>query len=150
MAAAHRYELRKDTRGTVWDLLLYVPTVVALGSIGLHFWYGGQRGLAYLLYFLACFFTLVGANRVLARLLVLPGAPVALELDKREVRLRLKSGQEVRLVAEVRYFPDYAGKSFGLTGIDQEGRKRQFVLHRGQFADPSAFEDLRSRLEVYR
>ena len=150
MAGTRRYELNRDSRGILWDLLLYVPTVVALGSIGLHLWYGGQQGLAYLLYFLASFFTIAGAHRVLGRLLVLPGAPVALELDKREVRISLRNGGEVRLVADLRYYPDYAGKSFGLTGVDQEGRKRQYVLHRGQFREPSAFDDIRSRLKVFR
>ncbi len=150
MAGKCRYELTRDRRGVIWDLLLYVPTVVALGSIGLHLWYGGQQGLAYLLYFLASFFTIAGAHRVLGRLLALPGAPVALELDRREIRLDLRNGRQVRLVADLRYYPDYAGKSFGLVGVDQEGRKRQFILHRGQFREPSAFDDARSRLKVFR
>jgi len=33
MAAAKRFELRPDRKGAAWDLLLYVPTVVALGSM---------------------------------------------------------------------------------------------------------------------
>ena len=35
-----RLELVQDRKGMVWDLLLYIPTVIALASISASFWYG--------------------------------------------------------------------------------------------------------------
>ena len=134
-----------------WDLLLYVPTVIALLSIGAKLWYGPDQTWAYLLFFMASFFFFTGANRILGgRMMLLPGAPTAIEVGKQQVSLMLKSGQQVDLVKNVRYFADYAGKSFGLAGMDVNGRKRQFVLHRGQFASVSTYNDLRGLLNVYK
>ena len=134
-----------------WDLLLYVPTVIALLSIGAKLWYGPDQTWAYLLFFMASFFFFTGANRILGgRMMLLPGAPTAIEVGKQQVSLMLKSGQQVDLVKNVRYFADYAGKSFGLAGMDVNGRKRQFVLHRGQFASVSTYNDLRRLLNVYK
>lgn len=60
----------------VWDLLLYVPVVVVLFSLGLQLWYGSGSSWSYLLVFLATLFFLIGANRILkTRLMVLPSAP---------------------------------------------------------------------------
>jgi len=134
-----------------WDLLLYVPTVVALFSIGVKLWFGPNQTWAYMLFFMASFFFITGANRVLGgRLMLLPGAPTAIEMGRQQVALILKSGQRVDLVKNVRYFSDYAGKSFGLSGMDVSGKKRQFVLHRGQFVSDSVFNDLRGLLAVYK
>jgi len=151
MAADKRYDLIQDRRGMTWDLLLYVPTVIALLSIGIKLWFGPEQNWAYILFFMATFFFLSGANRILGgRLILLPGAPAAIEIGKQQVTLILKSGQRVDLVKDVRYFSDYAGKSFGLSGMDTSGKKRQFVLYRGQFASDSHFNDLRSHLGVYK
>ena len=152
MAKEGSYELLPDKRGAAWDLVMYVPVVVILVSMALQLWYGGTyKNFAYVLIFAASFISFIGANRVLAsRLIVLPGAPRSLELGKRSVGVILKSGERVELVKELRYFPDYAGKSFGLTGMDLSGRKRQFVFHKGQFGDDAGFKDIRSRLAVYK
>jgi hypothetical protein len=64
--------------------------------------------------------------------------------------VELKGGERVDLVKNVRFFPDYAGKSFGLSGMDLAGKQRQFVLHRGQFADPAAFQRLREALASFK
>lgn len=151
MSGASVYRMAPDKRGAAWDLLLYLPTVIALGSIGLKLWYGPNQTWAYLLIFMASFFLFVGANRILSsRLMLLPGAPVALEVGRQALGIALRNGDRVELVKELRYFPDYAGKSFGLTGMDLSGRKRQFVFHRGQFASEADFKDLRSLLAVYK
>jgi len=71
-------------------------------------------------------------------------------VGKQQVTLILKSGQRIDLVKNVRYFADYAGKSFGLSGMDLNGKKRQFVLYRGQFASDCHFNDLRGLLSVYK
>lgn len=150
MAKVERYELAPDKKGATWDLMIYVPTVIALASIGLKMWYGGNN-FAYVLLFGASFFFFVGANRVLSsRLMTLPKSPRGLELAKKSVAVELKSGERVELVKDLRYFPDYAGKSFGLTGMDLSGRKRQFVFHVGQFPAENAFKDIRSLLSVYK
>ena len=134
----------------VWDLLLYVPTVLALASIGLKLYYS-ESNFSYLLIFLATFFFLVGANRILGgRLMVLPQSPVAMDVNKKSVRLQLRNGGTVELVKDLRFFSDYAGKSFGLAGLDLSGRRRQYVFHRAQFGADSRFNDLKSLLSVYR
>ncbi len=153
MAKTTRYDLAPDKKGAMWDLLMYVPTVVALASIGLKLWFGGgpKQNWAYLLFFGASFFFIAGANRILSsRLMLLPSAPVSLELSKNRVVVTTKQGEKVELVKDLKYFPDYAGKSFALTGMDLSGKKRQFVFHKGQFPDAAQFQDLRSVLSVYK
>lgn len=152
MAKSELFELAQDKKGATWDLLMYVPVVLVLVSMALQLWFGGTyKNYAYILMFAATFIFFIGANRVLAtRLMILPSAPQALELAKKSVAVMLKSGERVELVKDLRYFPDYAGKSFGLTGVDMSGRKRQFVFHKGQFPAESAFKDLRSHLSVYK
>lgn len=143
--------LIRDHQGLIWDLLLYVPTVFALGTIGVSLYYGGNQPFGYLVSFLACFFFFVGVNRVLGtRLMLLPTSPVALDVRKKSVSLRLRNGERIELVKDLRFFSDFAGKSFGLTGMDLTGKKRQFVFHRGQFAADDAFKDTKSHLAVYR
>lgn len=135
----------------VWDLLLYVPTVGVLFMIGLRLWFGPEQNWAYLLFFMACFFLFAGANRILSsRMMLLPTSPRVLEVGKDSISLELKGGERVELVKEVRFFPDYAGKSFGLSGMDLSGKRRQFVFHRGQFPDDAAYRELRSALNVYK
>ena len=151
MAKVENYSLVTDSRGATWDTLLYVPVVLLLGSYAAKSWYGGDQTLAYVLVFLASFIFLIGANRILGtRLMVLPTSPKTLELAKKSVAVTVKGGSRVELVKDLRYFPDYAGKSFGLAGMDLSGKKRQFVFHRGQFSQESDFKDLRSHLSVYK
>lgn len=135
----------------LWDLGLYVPTVVALATIALSMWYGGSQSWAYLLFFLASFFLIAGANRIVSgRLMLLPSSPTALEVDKKSVKLGLRNGEKVELVKDLRFFADYAGKSIGLTGMDLNGKRRQYVFHKGQFPDEGQFSDLKSLLSVFR
>jgi hypothetical protein len=58
MAGMMRFDLVQDRKGMVWDLLLYIPTVVALASIAASFWYGDDHNMGYLFFFLTCFFLL--------------------------------------------------------------------------------------------
>jgi len=129
--------LRPDTRGVWWDLLLYVPTVTFLLLWGLKFWYGAadKVWIGYALMFLGFFFLMVGGGRVLRRLLILPSSPVALDINRERIRLQRKDGSYVALVREVRFFADYAGKSFALTGLDTSGARQQFIFHRNQFSE---------------
>lgn len=151
MADERRFALRQDKIGVMWDALLYIPTVGALGTIALSMWYGGSESWAYLLSFLACFFAIVGFNRIAGgRLMLLPASPIQLEILKKGVTLTQRNGERVDLVKELRFFADYANKSFGLTGLDLTGKKRQYVFYRGQFPDEAAFKDVRSLLNVYR
>ena len=150
MSKLESYNLVADNRGASWDVLLYVPVVVLLGTDSAKSWYGGDQNIAYVLVFLASFIFLIGANRVLGtRLMLLPASPRILELAKKSVIVTVKGGERIELVKDLRYFPDYAGKSFGLVGMDLSGKKRQFVFHRGQFEQESYFKDICSRLSVY-
>ena len=135
----------------LWDLLLYVPTVIALISISVNLWYGGNKSFAYLLSFLASFFFIVGLNRILTtRLMLLPTSPVALATTRQQLTVELRDGGRVDLAKEVRFYPDYAGKSFGLSGMDISGKRRQYVFHRGQFADEAVFKELCASLNIYK
>lgn len=135
-----RFDLLADRKGAAWDLLLYVPTVGALASFAAKLWYGEQRVLAYLLAFLASFFLIAGANRVLkTRLLLLPSAPVRLEVDAEGITVLARNGATTMLAKEQRLYGDLAGRSFGISGLNREGRRLQFVFHRGQFADAGAY-----------
>jgi len=152
MASPREFALHQDLRGAGWDLLLYVPTVIALASVAAKLWFGGEQSLAYLLSFLASFFCLVGANRILrTRLLLLPQAPVALDVQDDSVRVRTRSGAAAVIVRELRYYSDFSGRSFGLSGLDGQGSRLQFVFHRGQFGDPAnygAAQDALRRLDT--
>lgn len=146
-----RYEFKQDRRGMAWDLLLYVPTVTALFSIAAKLWFGPSQSWSYLLVFLGSFFLLAGANRILkTRLLMLSSAPVALEVAKEHVNIRLRGGKAVDLVKDVRFFAEIGGKTFALTGMDLSGQKQQFVFHMGQFQDDAAYKSAKAYLEVYR
>lgn len=147
--ASERCELVRDRRGGLWDALLYVPTVIGLGSVALMFWYQGNHSLGYLMLFLASFFLFQGVHRILGRLLLLPSAPIALDISKQRVALELRGGARVELVKDVRYFADYAGKSFGLTGMDLNGARKQFVVHRGQFQNDEVFKKTATALKVF-
>lgn len=149
MAKSEVFELGQDRQGVIWDALMYVPTVGGLGAGAFIFWYDQNQGLAYLLFFLSCFFFYQGLHRVLGRLLLLPQSPVLLDVSKLRVLLKLRNGETIELVKDVRYFSDHAGKSFGLTGMDLAGAKRQYVFHKGQFADVAAFGKVGALLKVF-
>jgi len=145
------YELRQDRKGVIWDLLLYVPTVIALFSIAAKLWFGPNQSWSYLLVFLGTFFLLVGANRILkTRLLLVPTAPVALGVDKGQVSVHLRNGRTVNLVKDVRFFSEVGCKTFALTGMDLSGQKQQYVFHSGQFQDETAYKGAKAYLEIYR
>ena len=143
--------LHSDYAGTLWDLLLYVPTVGFLILTGMKFWYGGgdNEWLGYVLMFLGFFFLMVGTTRVMRRLLVTPSSPVDMDINKERIKFKLKNGKVLHLLKEIRYFPDHAGKSFGLTGVDEFGAKKQFIFHKKQF-DVSVYPDVIKALERYK
>ena len=142
-----RFDLSQDRKGMMWDLLLYIPTVVALLSYAAKFWYGNEANLAYLLVFLASFFCIAGANRVLkTRLMILPSAPVAIQIEKTLARLILRNGKCVELVKDIKFYSDYAGRTFGLTGADNAGQRLQFVFHKGQFPNSQDYQTVQDKL----
>lgn len=148
---SQRYVLHQDKQGLIWDLLLYVPTVAILVAIGFKLWYSANQNWTYLLLFLATFFFISGLSRILkTRLMALPSAPVALDVSKQRVHLDLRNGASVELVKDLRYFPDYAGKSMAITGVDLNGKKQQYIFHRGQFSSESEFKELQGQLSIYR
>lgn len=149
MAKRKEFHIRPDKRGVWWDVLLYVPTVVALMLIGLKLWYSGKEGWGYLLEFLATFFAFVGANRVAARLQLTGKSPVKVAVDKHAVLVDLKNGEQVALVKNVKFFSDYAGRSFAVTGIDSRGEKRSYVFHKGQFEVEDEYKSALSALRVF-
>ena len=132
----------------LWDLLLYIPTVAVLASLAAKFWYGGDHNLAYLLYFLTCFFFIIGFNRIFkTRLMLLPSAPICMEVSGQSVGLVQRNGVRVELVKKVRYYSDYAGRSFGLSGLNGAGKQLQFVFHRGQFETVSLYNAAQESLK---
>ena len=143
------FPLEKDRQGMLWDVLMYVPTVGGLAGVSFMFWFDGDQGLSYLLFFLACFFLYQGAHRIMQRLMLLPSSPVVLAVGQQGVQLTTRSGESVELVKDVRYFTDYAGKSFALSGMDMGGGKRQYVFHRGQFAAAGAYKRAGDTLKPY-
>ena len=144
-----RFILVQDHKGMVWDLLLYVPTVIALLSMVAKFWYSGDVSLAYLFSFLASFFLIVGANRILkTRLMLLPTAPIAIEIDKPVTQIIMRNGEQVELVKDVRIYADYSGRSFGLAGLDKLGQRMQFVFHKGQFSSIKDYQAIQEMLKT--
>lgn len=151
MAAPVSYRLSQDRKGMLWDLLLYVPTVVFLFATGLKLWFSSSQSWSYVLFFMAFFFLFAGSNRILSgRLMLFGSSPVSIACDREQISLELRNGSRVDLVKDVRFFPDYAGKSFGLAGMDLSGRRRQFVFHRGQFPDAEAYRQLLDRLALFK
>jgi len=151
MAKVESFTLQPDKKGAVWDAVLYIPVIALLVGMALQFWYGQYQYVSYILVFSASYIALIGINRVFkSRLMMGSDSPKWLELSKKNVVIATNAGEKVELVSELRYFPDYAGKSFGLAGLDMSGKKRQFVFHRGQFAQESEFKDIRSRLAVFK
>lgn len=149
MAKSEVYQLNQDRKGITLDILLYVPTVSGLGIGASVFWYGQNHSLAYLLFFLACFFFYQGLHRIFGRLMLLPRSPVMLDISRQRVLMKLRNGETIELVKDVRYFSDHAGKSFGLTGMDMTGVKRQYVFHKGQFASDDDYKNVGGALKVF-
>lgn len=133
----------------MWDLLLYVPTVVFLLSMVAKFWYGGDVSLAYLFSFLASFFFIAGANRILkTRLMILPTAPIAIEIGEQATRIIMRNGEDVELVKDIRLYADYSGRSFGLAGLDKLDQRLQFVFHKGQFPSIKDYQTVQERYKA--
>lgn len=145
-----QFKFVQDRNGMVWDLLLYIPTVIALGSIATSFWYSDDHSMGYLFFFLTCFFFIAGFNRVLkTRLMLLPSAPVSLKVGEQSLGLVQRNGIRVDLVKGLRYYPDYSGKSFGISGLNGSGKQLQFVIHKGQFTTLAQFESAQALLKRY-
>ena len=143
-----QFDLTQDHKGVVWDLLLYVPTVVALGSMAASFWYSNDHNMGYLLFFLTCFFFIAGFNRIFkTRLMLLPSAPVSLRIGEQNISLLQRNGSQVDLVKNLRYYADYAGKSFGISGLDGTGKQFQYVFHKGQFTTVDQYNSVQSILK---
>jgi len=149
MSKSENFPLGRDRKGVLWDVLMYIPTVGGLAGVSSMFWYDGNKGLAYLLFFLACFFLYQGLHRILQRLVLLPSSPVELDVSKQRVLLKSRNGESIELVKDLRYFSDYAGKSFALSGMDMMGSKRQYVFHKGQFADETAYKKVAAALKPF-
>jgi hypothetical protein len=144
-----RFILVQDHKGMMWDLLLYVPTVIALLSMVIKFWYSGDVSLAYLFSFLASFFFIAGANRILkTRLMLLPTAPIAIEIGKQVTQIIMRNGEQVELVKDLRIYADYSGRSFGLAGLDKLGQRMQFVFHKGQFSSIKDYQAIQEMLKT--
>ena len=151
MSPGTRYILCRDYHGILWDALLYVPTVTALGVFAVSSWYDDKVPVAFLLGFLACFFLIAGANRILTtRLMLLPSAPVAIETGSNAADLILKSGEIIRLRRDLKLYREQSGKTFGLTGLNEQGKRCQYVFHRGQFRQDSDFQAVMNDLDTTR
>lgn len=140
MKEALKFELVADRQGMLWDLLLYVPTVIALASFSAILWYGNQRNAGYLFFFLTCIFFIAGFNRIFkSRLMLLPASPVVLIVGQQSLGLVQKNGDQLNLVKNLKFFSDFAGKSFGISGQDGAGKQWQFVFNSGQFGTKEKF-----------
>ena len=151
MAASSRFEFVPDKKGVLWDLLLYIPTLIALISVATQLWYSGNKPFTYVLIFMTTIIFLIAYNRILkTRLMVLGSSPVALDISKHSVVMELKSGEPLQLVKDVRFFSDMAGRSFALSGIDGRGKKQQHVFHKGQFSSEKEFDSARAILKIFK
>ena len=143
-----QFNLVADRKGVTWDLLLYIPTVIALASIATSFWYGDDHNMGYLFYFLTCFFFIAGVNRIFkTRLMLFPSAPISFSVKELQIELTQKNGTKVSLIKNIKYYSDYSGKSFGLSGLDGQGKQQQFVFHKGQFGAVEEFDSAQTLLK---
>lgn len=151
MSKETEYVLQQDKKGVMWDLLLYIPTIIALIVVTSKLWYGGNEGFSYLLVFLTTFICLIAFNRIAkTRLMLIPSSPIKFSVSKKGVALTLKNGNVIELVKDVRFFTDMAGKSFGLSGFDLTGSKQQFVFHKGQFISDTEFDGSKAQLRAFK
>jgi hypothetical protein len=144
---ATHLNLVPDQKGVIWDLMLYIPTVIALGSISASLWYSDDHNTSYLLFFLTCFFFIAGFNRIFTRLMLFPTSPAQLLLADHSLGLVQKNKIQVDLVKKLRFFSDYSGKSFAVSGLDGTGKQLQFVFHKGQFATVEEFDSTQAFLK---
>ncbi len=148
MSEKKQFNLVADRKGLIWDILLYVPTVIALASIATSFWFSENQNMGYLFYFLTCFFLIAGVNRIFkTRLMLFPSSPISLVVDQQGIGLARKDGTYINLIKNIRYYGDYAGKSFGISGLDGSGKQLQFVFLRGQFAKVEEFDSAQKILK---
>jgi len=147
MAKSEEYRLVKDKRGVVWDALLYVPTLFGLFLGSAIFWHQANQGLAYIFLFAGCFISFIASNRILGRLIMLPGNPTMLDVSKRVVTLWLKNGQKIELIKNLRFYSE--SKAIALTGMDSGGARRQYVFHKGQFEDEAQFKKASAALRIF-
>jgi len=151
MAQNVEYELIQDKKGVMWDLMLYIPTLIALSIVASKLWFNGDEGIVYLLVFLITFVFFIAFNRIAkTRLMLLPSAPISFSVSKKRISVTQRNGNTIDLVKDVRFFTDFAGKSFGLTGVDLGGNKQQYVFHKGQFASESEFNDSKAQLRIFK
>lgn len=151
MAEMFRFPLAQDKKGVLWDLVLYIPTFIFLLLYAFKLWSSGNSGFTYVLIFASTLILLMAINRIFkTRLMLFSSSPVALNVSKKGVSLELKNQDSVDLVKDVRFFADFAGKSFGISGLDLSGRTQKFVFHRGQFPDDSMYNDAKARLRIFK
>jgi hypothetical protein len=79
--------------------------------------------------------------------MLLPSAPVAIEPGTGAADLILKSGEIIRLRHDLKLFREPSGRTFGLTGVNERGKRCQFVFHRGQFKADSDFQAAMTSLD---
>lgn len=145
---AERFDLVADRNGMWWDLLLYIPTVIALATIAISFWSSNDQSMGYLFFFLASFFFIAGFNRVFkTRLMLLPSAPVSLLVGDQDLVIVQKDGAQIDLVKNLKLYSDFAGKSFGVSGLNGSGKQMQFVFHKGQFASAEKFDSVKELIK---
>lgn len=142
--------LHQDKKGMWWDLALYVPTVVFLLSLSAKFWFSGNQNLTYVLLFSGSFIFLAGANRILkVRMMLLPASPISIDATRQRILLELRNGEKIELAKKVRFYADYSGKSFAISGMDLSGRKQQHVFSIGQFQSQNEFTEMREFLRIF-
>jgi len=143
-------KLHQDKKGMFWDLALYIPTVVFLFSYAAKLWFSGNQTWTYILLFAGCYFFIAGANRILkVRMMLLPASPVSIDASKQRILLELRNGDKIELAKKVRYYADFVGKSFAISGMDLSGKKQQHVFNRGQFSSDSEFSEMREFLRIF-
>ncbi len=79
--------------------------------------------------------------------MLLPSAPVCITLSEQSLGLVQRNGTQVNLVKNLRYYADYAGKTFGVSGLDGAGKQLQFVFHKGQFATDAEYGAIQAILK---
>ena len=70
-------------------------------------------------------------------------------MGEQSLGLVQRNGVQVDLVKNLRYYADYAGKSFGISGLDGAGKQLQFVFHSGQFASADQYGSAQKVLKQY-
>lgn len=151
MAIKEKYvEFQQDKKGMLWDLALYVPTVIFLASYGAKLWFSGNQTFTYVLVFAASYFFIAGANRILkVRMMLLSASPISINANKQRILLTLRNGEKLELAKNVRFYTDYVGKNFAISGMDSSGKKQQYVFSRGQFPSDSEYSEMKDFLRIF-